>query len=121
MDLSKFTAVDTLDVTIQHSAFEEGKEPVFTMAGPCHFATKKADKVRTDAITKARGKNFDSEKLATTHVSARVLGWKNITWEGKPLEWSPENALMILSTPALKFVKDQIHVALGDDESFFTA
>ena len=121
MDLKRFTAVDILEVTIQHSAFEEGQEPIFVMAGPCHIATKKADKARMETITKARGKHFDHDKLATAHTSARVLGWKNVAWEGKSLDWSPENALMVLATPALQFIKDQLHSALGDDESFFMA
>lgn len=121
MDLSKFTAVDSIEVTIYHGAFEPGTEPVFTVAGPCHVATKKADKTRSEAIIKARGNRFDAEKLAIEHTAARILGWKGVVWEGGELEYSPENALMLLSVPALRFVRDQIIAALGDDEAFFKA
>ena len=121
MDLSKFSAVDSLDVTIYHTAFDEGLEPVFTMAGPCHTATKKAEKARAEAILKARGKSHDMEKLSIELLASRVLGWKNVTWEGEALPWSPENALKLLQAPGLKFVRDQIAIALADDESFFKA
>lgn len=121
MDLSKFSAVDSIDVTIFHPAFEDGQEPVFTMAGPCHPATKKAEKARAEAILKARGKSYDMDRLSIELVASRVLGWKNVTWEGAALPWSPENAVMLLQTPALKFVRDQIAIALADDESFFKA
>ena len=121
MDLSKFSAVDSLDITIYHPAFDEGHEPVFTVAGPCHPATKKAEKARTEAILKARGKSSDMEKLSIELLASRILGWKNVTWEGEALPWSPENALKLMQAPGLKFVRDQIAIALADDESFFKA
>lgn len=121
MDLKNFKVIDTLEVRISHPAFKEGEAPVFTVAGPAHSATRKAKKVWSDAVTKARGKNIDSDELAATRTATRILGWKNVTWDGESLPWSPENALMLLSEPTLEFIKDQINIALGDDESFFYA
>lgn len=119
-DLSAFTSVDTLDVTIQHPAFPVGAEPVITLAGPNHPATLAADKARQSAIMKARGK-VDGEALATEHTAARVVGLRNVVLGGKELQPTIEDARALLTAPNLKFIRLQVFAALGDDESFFTA
>lgn len=95
----------------------------FTLAGATHPATKKADQKRSDALLKAKKglKAEDRDRLMLDYVSARVLAWEGIEWEGVELECTPENVAMVLSTPDLSFLRDEILVALGDDEAFFTA
>lgn len=119
---TKFHALDTLEATIYHPDFEDGKEPVITLAGPNHSATKKADKDRQAAITAARGRKIDFTKLTKDHSAARIIGWKNtgaFTDDGEELDWSPETALELMHTPDLAFVANQILAKFGDDDSFF--
>lgn len=119
MDLSKFRALDTIDVTIRHASFEDNA-PVFTLAGPNHAATKKADQERSDAIQAGRAKT-DASKVVLNHLAGRVVGWQNVTWEGEPMECTPENVVKILSAPGLGFVLNQIAFALRSDDAFFVA
>lgn len=120
MDLSKIKAVETVRVEISHPACEG---VAFVLAGATHPATKKAEQKRADALLKAkRGlKADDRERMMVEFIAARVLSWEGVEWDGKPLECTPENVEMVLTVPDLAFLRDEILVALGDDEAFFTA
>jgi len=120
VDLSKIKAVDSVRVEIQHPACEG---VVVVIAGITHAATKKADQKRADALLKAKKglKAEDREKLMIDYMSARVLAWEGVQWEGADLECTPENVAMVLSVPDLAFLRDEILIAMGDDEAFFKA
>jgi len=119
IDLAVFTAVDTFEIAIHHPAFEPGTEPVFVMAGPNHPATIRADKARQEAVLKAHGR-IDAETLATDHVASRVLSWRNIVIDGKQPSAHLAEVKDLLTRPNLKWIRNQVLAALGDDESFFT-
>jgi hypothetical protein len=120
MDLSKLKAVDSVIVKPDHPALE-GVE--ITVAGAAHPATKTAERVRGDAMVKGRrvAKGEEREKIQTNYIASRILGWKGIEWEGEPLPFSHENALMLLGNPNLEPLKVAILAEMGDDEAFFKA
>ncbi len=113
MDLSKFKAVDSIRVEIDHAGCEG---VVFTVAGPSHPKTKAAERARADALASRRKIKGDALKeLALQFVAARLLDWTGVEWDGEALELTEENALRILGSPDLGFITDQILAAIGDD------
>lgn len=119
IDLAAFTSVDTLEVTILHPAFPAGAEPVITLAGPNHPATIAADRARQSAILKTHGR-IDTDAIAVEHVAARIIGWRNVVIDGAQPGASPAAAKDLLTRPSLKFIRNQIFAALGDEDRFFT-
>jgi len=118
MDLSKFKAVDSIRVDIDQAGCEG---VAFILAGPSHPATKKAERARTDAMAnnKRRLKGDALKQMVTEFLAARVLSWEGVEWDGKPLEASEENALLILGNPDLEFIQNQLLTALGNDDLFY--
>lgn len=116
MDLSTIKAIDSIWVEIDQV---EGLS--FELAGPSHPVALKAQRERTDRMFKARKFTAKArEDAALDHLACRVLSWKGVEWEGAPLECTPENVWMILENPNLDFIKNQLLIALADDESFFS-
>lgn len=120
MDLSKIKAVETVRVEIGHPACEG---VAFVLAGAAHHATKKAEQKRADALIKGKKllKADDRDKIMTDYLAARILAWEGVEWGGEVLECTLENAFMVLSEPNLSFLRDEILMALGDDDVFFSA
>jgi len=120
VDLSTIKALETVKVEITHSACEGVS---FVLAGPTHPATRKAEQARADVLVKSKKapKGSERDKIMHEFIAARVISWEGVEWEGKPLECNHENALMVLSHPNLTFLRDEILIALGDDEVFFKA
>ena len=65
----------------------------------------------------------DSETLADIHFkrnavkfAACVTGWDNIELDGKPLEYSKDNARLIVSR--FYWIADQVGAHLSNDENF---
>lgn len=118
MDLSLFNVIDSIRVEIDHADCEG---VAFTLAGPSHPATKKAERARTDAManSKRRLKGDALKAMVTEFLAARIIGWEGVEWAGEAMECNPDNALKILSAPGLEFIQSQLLIALGDDEQFY--
>lgn len=119
LDLSKFKAKDCITLEIQHPDVEG---VVFTLAGPHHPNTLRNRRERESKLIRTRKALTPAERedIANDTLVARILGWKGIDWEGKELSYSEEAARTLITCPDLSFIRDQIALALADDESFFT-
>ncbi|BDU76303.1 hypothetical protein [Mesoterricola sediminis] len=120
MDLSLFKVKDSLWVDIIHPELDGDLS--FELAGPSHPRTLQAQRDFQDRLAKGRRKRLDADELTAIGneaLAARILSWKGLEWEGKPLECNQENAIKILGSKNLAFIADQISRALGDNDSFF--
>ncbi len=118
MDLSKIKVKDSITLDIIHPDLDGIS---FELAGPNHAVTLKAKRDNQDRFAKMRRnlKPDELDKIGRDNISARVLSWKGVEWEGKKLECTPENVAMILGNPNLSFIQDQIAASLRADEDFF--
>lgn len=57
---------------------------------------------------KTRGENIDREEEGLELLCAVVVGWEGIEFDGKPLEFSKENARKIFSDPRTEWVGEQV-------------
>jgi len=58
------------------------------------------------------------EAEAVDRLVACIESWEGIELEGKPLKVSAENARMLMTNPALRWLRDQVDTALGDHGTF---
>lgn len=58
------------------------------------------------------------EAEAVDRLVACIESWEGISIESKPLKVSAENARMLMTNPALRWLRDQIDQALGDHGTF---
>lgn len=118
MDFSKFKAVDSIRVDIDHADCDGVS---ITLAGPSHPATKRAERTRNDAVatSRRRVKGDALKGIVTEFLAARVLSWEGIVWEGKPLDATEENALMLLNSPAGEMIQGQLLQAIGNDDLLY--
>lgn len=117
MDLSLIKPLDTIKVEIDHPALEG---VAFTLSGPSHPVTRKAEKARMDAVMaskrKMRGDAMDA--ILVDFLAARVIAWENVEWKGVALECTPANVAEVLEQGP-RFIREQLLAALGDDELLY--
>lgn len=58
------------------------------------------------------------EAEAVDRLVACIESWEGIDMDGKPLKVSAENARMLMTNPALRWLRDQVDQALGDHGTF---
>lgn len=71
-------------------AYSAGEAPVILVVGEYSRAYRKNEKELLDAMGAdiRKGLRWSDEKYAASKIAAGVVGWKNITAGGKPVEYS---------------------------------
>lgn len=70
------------------------------------FATlrrKVMELMAEDKLSKAKERELTARALAAITAS-----WENVSYEGEPLECTPENAFKLYNDPGLKWLADQL-------------
>ncbi|KWT70774.1 hypothetical protein APY04_0835 [Hyphomicrobium sulfonivorans] len=133
LDLDDLDAIDTAKVEVFMGDRPTGW--IWTFAGPGHPKTIALanrigrEQIQTDrsiAMAQANHKKWKPpeetpDDLLSRNVSLvvdRLLGWSAANVGGKPFEFSPENARVILSNPRKGHILMQMLKFLGDDASF---
>ncbi len=114
MDLSTLEVLPSIKVTVL--------DMTFTLAGPDHPKTVEARRKARAAFAAAEQEGEDTSDASNIGLAGRILDWKNVVEEGKPLPCSEENALKLLRHPKAKLIiPNALWAALGDTERFFKA
>lgn len=112
---------------------DESKPCRIKLLGMDSPAVRKAVRFRAAKLLKARGKSMDVSKMSEAQLvgllvdgeegkahdaADATIGWENLTKDGKPLEYSDENAIWLYTTyPA---ILRQVAEFLENDANFFT-
>lgn len=130
MDLSTLTPVDSVEITLRHPA--TGVDLTTAKGEPISVSIYGMDSAVFQAHQKnlinkrlqrqnRKGGTFTAEQIEEDSIStlaACIAGWKNIEFEGKPLEFSKSNAKALLNK--LRWVREQLDEAIGDRANFLT-
>lgn len=125
-----FAELDTSDlaeagvsVVLNHPATGEPLDATITVAGVDSKRFRKAkhevDNRRLGTMVRRGKANLTAEQLDEESLAILVLctlGWKNVSWDDKPLECTPENVRMLYTK--LPWVREQVDRAMGDRERF---
>tara|TARA_R110000782_G_scaffold7070_4_gene23981 strand:+ start:338 stop:673 length:336 start_codon:yes stop_codon:yes gene_type:complete len=107
MDLSLLIASDTADCVIVDPKTNEATNIVVTCYGVYSDEYQKAIKKRESA------KDSSSMEL----LIDLTVGWKNLSYEGKKLEFNRENALLVYSMKGM-VVKNQVEAFILEQNNF---
>lgn len=129
MDLSTLTPADTVEITLRHPATgvelvnDKGEKLTVAIHGmdSTVFQTHQKSLINKRLQRQNRKATFTAEQIEEESIStlaACVAGWKNIEFEGKPLEFNRANAKMLLGK--LRWVREQLDEAIGDRANFLT-
>lgn len=122
-DLSAIRQQDTGTLEIVHPATGEGTGWLIEIAGPGHPATLRQ---RNSMIARARKAGAKSQERTAEQIDREsaeflansIISWSGLTMDGKPVPYSPEKALEILSDPGFSLIRDQINKFLLAETSF---
>lgn len=98
---------DEAYVTIRHRSSEAMEKAV--------EALSRADRMLWDAANVARGKGRNI--IARVVANGAVVDWGGLS-DGKPLKYSPANAVKILANPMYDPFLEKILTLIADDELF---
>lgn len=131
MDLSKYV-LEEKPVDFYLEVDGEKLDCVFQVIGTHtdSYAIKELEMNREFLGQFDRGENIDFTKLTNEQVlemrknsdkrlAACIMGWSNVEFEGKPLEYSEDNALMLVSK--VELLKEQLSEFLLKRENFTKA
>lgn len=77
---------------------------------------RRAQRARTKQAMQKRMDPEEIEAQAVRFLAALIKGWENIDWQGAPLAWSFENAVMLLTT--LPWLRKQVDEFAYNAEEF---
>lgn len=127
MDISKLKPVERT-IEIKHPVTGLNLGVSVTIISPDDERLKAATRAVQDRNLLNRQKNktittVDVEENTTKLMVAAILSWnwygKDIDFEGKKPEFTPENVKKILTTPGLEWFRRQIDEELSETKSFF--
>ena len=77
---------------------------------------RRAQRTRAKSVVTKRIDPEEIEAMAAKFLASLVKGWENIEWQGQPLAFTHENALMLLTT--LGWLRKQVDDFVYDVEAF---
>lgn len=84
------------------------------------FAAKSREfmnrRIKRNKLNLGSAEQLEAEKAET--LAACTVGWENMVNQGKPWEYSPENALALYMDPKLKWLREQVDEFIGDRANF---
>lgn len=126
MDMKDLEQQDSADYTLKTPAGDK-TDIVFILAGPTHPVRSALEKKITGRGLREFNKigkvqiNDDPDELRDQQVERLVLctlGWKNMEMDGKPYEFSAQNARALYANQRFGWLRDQIDIALRGLENF---
>jgi hypothetical protein len=125
-DLSTVVLEQSVELELRHPVSKEPLGAKIHLAGQQHPLRKKIVHERQRRLRKQfqRSGKFafvdpaEEEEDTLEFVVGCTLGWSGISFDGKPLDFSPDNARRIYADPKLAWLRDQVVALLYDDESF---
>lgn len=68
----------------------------------------KLQNARKEAERKRAEGRLDAETANRHCIAAAIVGWENVELDGKPLEYSPENAIRLVTDERTSWVAEQV-------------
>jgi hypothetical protein len=136
MDLSNLDTLSTAeagtDVELEHPVTgepikdDDGKPWVISIRGSDSKTVRAIAKKQQNRFTerlRKRGQFGDAdtaESEAVEKLVAATIGWRGLVMDGKPYEFSPENAHKLYSDPRFPWIVEQVQAAMVDRKRFFS-
>ena len=79
-----------------------------------------AKKMARSMLGKEQKPDIDAlEQQNAELIASCVVGWKGLTEDGQPLDYTPAKALDLLNRPELSFIREQLEVCVAKRTNFF--
>ena len=133
-DISNLAVADEADMEVL-DLDGNGTSWIWTFAGPGHpttievdrkqsqrFLNREAEKERAQVNTrkwKGEQPKVDERRAESiAYVVSRLLRWSDMTMNGEPFPFSPDNAAVVLGNPSMPTLLEQANAFLLADKSF---
>lgn len=124
-DFTSLIAKDTETMTLMDPAGKEIQGVTFEVYSKDsdHFI-KEENRITQKRLRKARGSRGGAIPLDAAEIRADdtdllarcIAGWKGVVYKGKVLEYTHQNAVMLLTE--VPFIREQVDAFVGDRQNF---
>lgn len=129
MDLNEISLVisEPIEFRLEHpitgNTLDGESDPVFYLMSPDSKKVRSLEMEQRNKLfkrVKNQGQITAEYQQSNEHtlLAACIAGWKNLTKDGQPFEYSPENALALMRDPELGIIQRQLMDFVNNEKNF---